>query len=116
MENKNMYIYTVSSHTLQEIPYQRMEERFSAVPIEDAIDSTKLGIYSYNAARFDTGEYGYLHASDWTLGTLSYVRGDMMFALFENQIINDNEEKLISPQSNENSDKYPNNELRPTKS
>jgi hypothetical protein len=41
-----------------------MEKRFTSVPIEDVIDSTKLGIYSYNAARFDTGEYGYLQTSD----------------------------------------------------
>jgi beta-lactamase regulating signal transducer with metallopeptidase domain len=83
MESEYMYIYTVSGHTLQEVPYQRMEKRFTSVPIEDVIDSTRLGIYSYNAARFDTGEYGYLHTSDWTLGTLSYVRGDMMFDLFD---------------------------------
>ncbi len=83
-ESENMYIYTVSSHTLQEAPYQRMEERFDTVPIEDVIDSTKLGIYSYNAVSFDTGEYGYLHASGWTLGALSYVRGDKVYALFKN--------------------------------
>lgn len=82
MESKNMYIYTVSSHTLQEAPYQRMEKLFTSVPIEDVIDSTRLGIYSYNAAKFDTGEYGYLHTSDWTLGTLSYVRCDMVYPLF----------------------------------
>jgi len=82
-ESKNMYIYTVSSHTLQEKPYQQMEKRFRGVPIEDVIDSTKLGTYSYNAASFDNGEYGYLHASDWTIATLSYVRGDMVYALFE---------------------------------
>jgi hypothetical protein len=83
MESKNMYIYTVSNHALQEVPYQRMEESFSSVPIKDVIDSTILGNYSYNAARFDTGEYGYLQTSDWTLGTLSYVRGDMLFGLFD---------------------------------
>lgn len=82
MESENMYIYTVSSNTLQETPYQRMEKRFTSVPIEDVIDSTKLGIYGYNAARFDTGEYGYLQTSNWTLGTLSYVRGDMVYPLF----------------------------------
>lgn len=83
MESKNMYIYTVSSHTLQEAPYQRMEKRFTSVPIADVIDSTVLGSYSYNAVKFDTGEYGYLHTSEWTLGTLSYVRGDMMYSLFD---------------------------------
>ena len=51
--------------------------------LQELIDSTRLGIYSYNAVRFDTGEYGYLHTSDWTLGTLSYIRGDMMYTLFD---------------------------------
>ncbi|WP_273226005.1 M56 family metallopeptidase [Geosporobacter ferrireducens] len=83
IESENMYVYTVSSHTLQEAPYQRMEERFSSVPTDNVIDSTKMGSYSYNAARFDTGEYGYLYTSDWTLGTLSYVRGDRIYPLFD---------------------------------
>ena len=82
MESKNMYIYTVSSHTLQEAPYQKMEKRFTSVSIEGVIDPAKLGSYSYSAAKFDTGEYGYLHTSDWTVGTLSYVRGDMIYPLF----------------------------------
>lgn len=100
MESENMYIYTVASHTFQEVPYQRMEKYFTSVPIEDVIDSTKLGIYSYNAARFDTGDYGYLYTSDWTLGTLSYVRGDMMYALFENNMIdNIDETKYFDKQS-----------------
>jgi hypothetical protein len=30
--------------------------------------------------RFDTGEYGFLHNYD---GTLSYVRDDMVFRLFD---------------------------------
>ena len=85
MESKNMYIYTVSSHTLREVPYQRMEKRFSNnfVPTGDVIDSSRLGVYSYNAVRFDTGEYGYLRTSKWTLDTLSYVREDMQYKLFD---------------------------------
>ncbi|MEN6314265.1 MAG: M56 family metallopeptidase [Clostridiaceae bacterium] len=85
MSSKYMYVYTVSSHTLQKTTYQPMKDRFSSrfVPIEDVIGSQKIGNYSYDAVKFDTGEYGYLHTSDWTLGTLSYVRDDMMYALFD---------------------------------
>lgn len=52
------------------------------VPIEEAADPVS-GNYSYHAVKFDTGEYGYLYSSDWTQGTLFYVRGDMIYALFE---------------------------------
>ena len=84
MSSKNMYVYTVSDNTLRETAYQKMKDRFSSrfVPIEDVINSSEIGSYSHNAVRFDTGEYGYLHTSDGTLGTLSYVRDDMMYALF----------------------------------
>ena len=79
-----MYVYTVSDNTLRETAYQEMKDRFSSrfVPIEDVINSSEIGNYSHNAVRFDTGEYGYLHTSDGTLGTLSYVRDDMIYALF----------------------------------
>lgn len=84
MSSDTMYVYTVSDNILRETTYERMRERFGSnfVPIEDVIDSEKLGVYSYHAVKFDTGEYGYLHTYDWTLSTLSYVRGDMMYALF----------------------------------
>jgi len=85
MSSKNMYVYKVSSHILQETIYKPMADSFRSqfVPIEEVIDSTILGNYSHNAVRFGTGEYGYLHTYDGTLGTLSYVRGDMMFSLFD---------------------------------
>lgn len=85
LSSENMYVYTVSDNTLWETTYERMNDRFGSnfVPIEDVVDSRNLGNYSYNAVRFDTGEYGYLHISDWTLGTLTYVRGDMVYALFD---------------------------------
>lgn len=86
MESEDMYIYTVSSHTLQETSYEQMdeEERFKTVLIEDVIASKKLGIYSYNAVRFETeDEYGYLRAADLTLGTLTYVRENMEYKLFD---------------------------------
>ena len=85
MSSKNMYVYAVSDNTLRETAYERMENRFADfVDIVDVIDYQKAGNYSHTAVKFDTGEYGYLHTSDWTLGTLTYVRGsDMMYRLFE---------------------------------
>lgn len=80
VSSENMYIYTVSDNTLKETAYEPMNERFgsSFVPIEDVINSKVLGEYSSNAVRFDIGEYGFLHNYDGTLGTLSYVRDDMV--------------------------------------
>lgn len=85
MSSNNMYVYTVSDNTLQEMPYERMSDRFGSnfVPMEDVVNSKQLGLYSYNAVKFDTGEYGYLHTSDWTLGTFIYVRDDMVYKLFD---------------------------------
>ncbi|MDO7788163.1 M56 family metallopeptidase [Desulforamulus aquiferis] len=84
MSSKNMYVYTVSDNSLRETVYERMENRFTGfVDITDIVDYQKAGNYSHHAVRFDTGEYGYLHTSDWTLGTLAYVRDDMVYRLFD---------------------------------
>lgn len=82
MESEMMYEYEISSNQLSEVIYMEMEDPFEMVPIEEAVGSGDLGKLSVNAAKFENGEYGYLHAYDWTLGTLSYVRSDMMYALF----------------------------------
>jgi len=78
-------VYTISDNTLQETIYKPMDNRFGNqfVPIEEVINSTMLGNYSHHAVLFDTGEYGYLHTEDWTISTLSYVRGDKVFRLFD---------------------------------
>jgi len=91
MSSDNMYVYTVSDHTLQEMPYKRMSDQFGSnfVPIEDVVDSKQLGLYSYNAIKFDTGEYGYLHTSDWRLGTFTYIRDDMIYRLFDINALED---------------------------
>lgn len=87
MSSETMYVYTVSDNTLLERTYERMNDRFGTdfVPIEDVVDTDYLGNYSYNAVQFDKGKYGYLYVADWTLGTLSYVRGDMIYRLFDKQ-------------------------------
>ena len=94
MSSASMYVYQVSDNTLKKTDYQEMEDRFNGfVSIEDMINTQKLGSnsdnavrsgsYSYYAVSFGTGEFGYLNTSDWTLGSLSYIRDDMLYALFE---------------------------------
>ncbi len=85
LSSENMYVYTVSDHTLRETAYERMDDRFGSdfIPIEDVVDTVYRGNYSYNAVKFGEGEYGYLNISEWTLGTLTYVRGDMVYQLFD---------------------------------
>ncbi|MCT4686580.1 M56 family metallopeptidase [Vallitalea sp.] len=84
MNSKNMFVYTISDNTLYEKTYEPMDKPFSSqfVSIDEVINSKKFGNYSFEVVRFDTGEYGYLHTSDWTLGSLTYVRGDMVYTLF----------------------------------
>lgn len=87
LSSENMFVYTVSDNTLKETNYVQMEKPFGSqfVSIEEVIDSTKLGNYSHSAVLFDTGEYGYLHTEDGTIGTLSYVRGDKRYFLFKTE-------------------------------
>ncbi|WP_146953630.1 hypothetical protein [Alkalibaculum bacchi] len=84
LSSENMYIYTVSENTLSETIYESMNDRFGSnfASIDDLVDIDHVGNYSSNAIQFDTGEYGYLHVSDWTLGILCYARGDMTYRLF----------------------------------
>jgi beta-lactamase regulating signal transducer with metallopeptidase domain len=84
MSSKNMYVYTVLDNTLQETAYERMENRFTDfVDIVDVVDYQKASNCSHTAVKFDSGEYGYLHTTDFTLGTLTYVcGGDMLYQLF----------------------------------
>jgi beta-lactamase regulating signal transducer with metallopeptidase domain len=84
MSSENMFVYTISANTLKETTHMPMEKPFGSqfVSIEDVVNSTKLGNHSHHAVLFDTGEHGYLHTEDGTIGTLSYVRGDMVFKLF----------------------------------
>ena len=83
MSSKNMYVYTVSEGTLRETAYEPMSDRFdSFVGIEKLFPLSEIGKHSHSAVKFDDGDYGFLHVYDWTLGTLSYVRYDMLYALF----------------------------------
>ncbi|MGS0764426.1 hypothetical protein [Syntrophomonas curvata] len=83
LNSKNMYLYDVADNKLYETGYKPLQKPFGRlVPLEEAV-ATETGNYSYNAVKFATGEYGLLHVYDWTLGTLSYSRADMMYALFQ---------------------------------
>lgn len=91
ISSERMYVYQLSDNSLVETEYQNLEERFrNFVPIEDVIgklepggngEATLLGRYSYTVVPFGE-EFGYLSTSDWTLGSLRYIRGDMLYELF----------------------------------
>lgn len=96
MSSKKMYVYSVLENTLEEAAYERMENRFAGfVDIVDIMGLEKAGSYSYNAVKFASGGYGYLHTSDWSLSTLSYVRDDMAYRLFDFNISSSAEESLL---------------------
>jgi beta-lactamase regulating signal transducer with metallopeptidase domain len=83
MSSKNMYVYSVVDNSLKRTAYRQMENRFSVfIDMVDVVGLEKMGAYSHKAVKFDTGEYGYLRTSDWTLDTLVYVRGDEVYKLF----------------------------------
>lgn len=80
----NMFIYSVSDHILREKAYQQMKGPYGSEFVSmEKLNTTRPGNYSYHAVRFDTGEYGYLHTEDETIGTLSYIRGDKVYKLFD---------------------------------
>jgi hypothetical protein len=84
VSSENMYVYTVSEHTLQETSFEARSDSFNNfVPIDTVVASSVLGGCSYFAVEFDSGEYGYLFSSDETLDTLSYVREDTVYRLFD---------------------------------
>lgn len=84
VSSENMYAYTVSEHTLQETSFEARSDSFNNfVPIDTVVDSSVLGGCSYFAVEFDSGEYGYLFSSDETLDTLSYIREDTVYRLFD---------------------------------
>lgn len=83
ISSENMYVYNISDNTLMKTAYGKTDAYFSSfVPTDKVIVSETAGTHSYQAVKFDTGEYGYLHTSDWTLGSLTYVRGNMVYELF----------------------------------
>ncbi len=84
MSSKNMYVYSVPDNTLMETAFERMENRFAEfIDTVDIVGLERMGLHSHNTVKFDSGGYGYLRASDWTLGTLTYVRDDKVYRLFD---------------------------------
>lgn len=88
LSSENMYVYTVSEHTLKNTAYKVMKESFrdNFVFSEDIQSKLnfpdEMGAYSYNVVEFKHNEYGYLYSANETLGTLSYKRGDKIYPLF----------------------------------
>ena len=82
-DSEKMYVYSISNNTLFEEKYVPMSDSFknNLVEISEAIGKIN-GNLSYNAVKFDNGEYGYLSASDGTIESLNYVREDMVYSLF----------------------------------
>ncbi len=84
MSSKNMYVYSVPDNTLMETAYERMENRFADfIDTVDIVGLERMGVHSHSSVKFGFGGYGYLRASDWTLGTLTYVRDDKVYRLFD---------------------------------
>lgn len=84
MSSDTMFVYNVSENTLRETNYKKMENRFSNFKItEEVIDTENSATFSYKAVEFDNNQYGYLHATDWTLRNLNYVYSDMVYKLFK---------------------------------
>ena len=82
--SENMYVYSILDNTLIEVPTMSMEDRFDGfIPIMDVVDVDKLENCSFEAVKFSNGEFGYLEASEWTIGSLTYVRDNMVFRLFD---------------------------------
>ncbi|WP_312092298.1 M56 family metallopeptidase [Aminipila sp.] len=87
MSSQSMYIYRVSANQLIKTSYKPMKNSFLSkmVSVEEAV-SEERGNYAYDAVKFAAGEYGVLYTSDWTLSTLTYIRGkDMLYALFDSK-------------------------------
>jgi beta-lactamase regulating signal transducer with metallopeptidase domain len=98
--SESMYVYIISDNTLTEAPYKPMSDRFDGlVSIADVMDPNKIGNCSFSTVKFNNDEFGYLQASEWIVGSLTYVRGDMVYK-FVNYESNP-EVKLPSGNSNE---------------
>ena len=90
METNKMYIWDLTAKpevSLYKASYEsdwpEPDRRFTTVDIRAAVENAG-GDYSYRAADFGNGSYGYLHNTDWTLGTLTYTRvGDRTYRLFD---------------------------------
>lgn len=92
METKKMYVWNLTvepalslSRASYDSDWPKPDERFRMASIETALPNNTDLRYSYSAADFGNGEYGYLHATDWTLSALTYVRSsdyDIEYKLF----------------------------------
>ncbi|MGG7076536.1 hypothetical protein [Clostridium sardiniense] len=82
ISSERMYIYTLKDNLLIETPYKPMENSFELIPTPENIKGNDID-YSYESVKFDNGDLGYLTASDSTVGSLKYIRGDTSYTLFK---------------------------------
>lgn len=81
--SEKMYIYTIEDNSLIEAPHKPMEDSFELIPTPESITINDGISYSYESVKFDNGELGYLIASDFTVGSLKYIRGDKSYSIFK---------------------------------
>lgn len=80
--SEKMYVYTINDNSLIETPYKPMENSFELIPTPENIKVNDIN-YSYESIKFDNGDLGYLTASDSTVGSLKYIRGDKSYTIFK---------------------------------
>lgn len=81
--SEKMYVYTLEDNSLIETTYKPMEDSFELLPTPESITINNGISYSYKSVKFDNGELGYLTASDSTVGSLKYIRGNKSYTIFK---------------------------------
>lgn len=80
--SEKMYVYNIKDNSLIETPYKPMDNSFELIPTPESITVNDIS-YSYESVKFDNGDLGYLTASDFTVGSLKYIRGDKSYTIFK---------------------------------
>jgi hypothetical protein len=87
VSSKSMYVYTVSDNTLQKTAYVKIQNPFADfVETANAVGHEKANCSSDRAVKFSNGEYGYLNAKDWLIRNLVYVRGELVYKVFDKEL------------------------------
>ncbi len=88
ISSNNMYVYTVSDHSLKNTAYKAMKNPFKHTyalgeGLESKITlSDGMSVYSHNMVEFNKDDQAYLYSTNETLGTLTYKRGLDTYPLF----------------------------------
>lgn len=76
-----LFFYDVENNRMKKSKYKPMSDAVEIGVTVEVLGTNNLAV-SYQCFLFDEGECGYLKTEDWTFGTLQYVRGDKIIALF----------------------------------